>query len=652
MTTTHEEKKPWDFSNVLDLINTLSTGDLSTPRSQAPPSIRNVTSPVDKRRADSHDGPAPKLPLNALGDFSQIWQYLGSPLDSLAPKLPPPINTSPTLQQRLPGRIEYTSDGGIYPTSATRKPKVIQWRDETDGGGLTDVAPSKSDEEEDEGHYKSGEDDDEARLTKKQRYKRNKRERQKLEKAEASRRGASDLESEAETQDVRNGPARKASAHNLSRQDSPSTRYSLRERDENGLAITGLLAPVAGQQKKKVNGYGNTAQTDSVWDGPHTSKHLAQPSTPTAPRPPKLDDERDRRKSVAAAVSALTAAQIRQGQTPKSEWPVPDSKIAHASSFLPSTVQPSSKSMARPGAGFNTPQQHLEAVNQQTPSKAPRHVIQPKVIRSGVDRDWALLLKLISDFYEDRAALIRPANLSNHSNDPRGIHVFVDASNIFIGFHEQLKRARDIPQHVHLPQANMSFDALALLMERRRSVAKRALVGSLPHIAAFDVAKAIGYECSILDKVKKARELTDRQKYFAEVDRKYRDKKRHSYSNGNMSGGGSGSESTTAAPTHAPERFVEQGVDEIIHLKILESIVDVDEPTTIVLATGDAAQAEYSQGFMVMVERALKKGWNVELVSWSKNISQMYRKPAFMDKWGTKFKIVELDEYAEELLDM
>ena len=98
--------------------------------------------------------------------------------------------------------------------------------------------------------------------------------------------------------------------------------------------------------------------------------------------------------------------------------------------------------------------------------------------------------------------------------------------------------------------------------------------------------------------------------------------------------------------------MIEQGVDEILHLKILESIVDTDIPGTIVLATGDAAQAEYSEGFMAMAERALKKGWTVELVSWSKNISAMYTRKPWRDAWGERFKIVTLDDYAEELLDM
>ncbi|KAK4913983.1 hypothetical protein LTR28_013715, partial [Elasticomyces elasticus] len=52
-----------------------------------------------------------------------------------------------------------------------------------------------------------------------------------------------------------------------------------------------------------------------------------------------------------------------------------------------------------------------------------------------------------------------------------------------------------------------------------------------------------------------------------------------------------------------------------------------------------------------MVERALKKGWRVELVSWTANISSMYTRHAFREKWGDKFRVVLLDDYAEELLE-
>jgi hypothetical protein len=112
------------------------------------------------------------------------------------------------------------------------------------------------------------------------------------------------------------------------------------------------------------------------------------------------------------------------------------------------------------------------------------------------------------------------------TNDPKGVHVFIDASNIFIGFNDQLKRERGIPTHWHTGNANISFDALALLMERRRPVAKRVLVGSFPEVPAFVTARKVGYQVSLLDKVYKARELTERQIYFKDQDAKRNSKRR------------------------------------------------------------------------------------------------------------------------------
>lgn len=68
------------------------------------------------------------------------------------------------------------------------------------------------------------------------------------------------------------------------------------------------------------------------------------------------------------------------------------------------------------------------------------------------------------------------------------------------------------------------------------------------------------------------------------------------------------------------------------------------------LASGDAAEAEYSGGFLKNVERALSKGWKVELVSWSQGLGQEYRSKPFLKKWKDSFDIIELDEFSEELL--
>jgi len=161
------------------------------------------------------------------------------------------------------------------------------------------------------------------------------------------------------------------------------------------------------------------------------------------------------------------------------------------------------------------------------------------------------------------------------------------------------------------------------------------LVGS-DRFAAIDEGEKLGYETNILDRVHKAKQITRRQVKSRKNART------------------ASQEVVTSSETNevAAQRWVEQGVDEILHLKILESLLDTDEPATIVLATGDAAEAEYSGGFMKMVERALQRGWTVELVSFSQVTSQAYRRKEFRSKWGNRFRVIALDDYIEELLAM
>ena len=201
-----------------------------------------------------------------------------------------------------------------------------------------------------------------------------------------------------------------------------------------------------------------------------------------------------------------------------------------------------------------------------------------------------------------------------------------------IGFQDALKVSRGLSIMTRIRPPPFSFHNLSLILERGRPTAKRVLAGS-DNFQAIQEAEAIGYETNILDRVHKAKELTPRQKKFRNIN--------------STSGLSSGSETNA---THAPEKWVEQAVDEILHLKILESVVDAEKPSTIVLATGDAAEAEYSGGFLRMVERALEKGWKVELVSFSRNTSGAYRKKEFRTRWGKSFKIIELDEFVEVLL--
>jgi hypothetical protein len=265
-----------------------------------------------------------------------------------------------------------------------------------------------------------------------------------------------------------------------------------------------------------------------------------------------------------------------------------------------------------------------------TPLKTFKNVTEkPARYKSAADRKAGLVLKLGKKFPEFMG-LTPPSRLIPQTHD---LHVFVDASNISIGLHDSYKIQHGIPVTTHIRRLPLSFHNLSLILERGRPVAKRVLAGS-DRFAAINEAEKIGYEVNILSRVHKAKEYTSRQL-------KFRNTPNH--------GGGVGSETGSSSP---PERWVEQCVDEILHLKMLESLIDTDKPATIVLATGDAAEAEFSGGFLRMVERALQKGWNVEVVSFAMNTSFAYKRKEFRAKWKSQFRMINLEDYVEEMLDM
>lgn len=286
---------------------------------------------------------------------------------------------------------------------------------------------------------------------------------------------------------------------------------------------------------------------------------------------------------------------------------------------------------------------------------------RPLVIRSKTDRHLHLFKKLMERFPEDQKWLVAPMQLLNERSCDHGIHVFVDASNIMIGLKDMLR------QHGLYHNAyDISFDSLALLMERRRPVAKRFFAGShreanpLPHIEKMvETSKAVGYDSVMQEQVLIVREDSEKKKFFNDVKKMGWHKATQKRS-GTGSGSGSGSDSETGATaaaaaaavkTATAPKWVEQGVDEIVHLKMCQSILDCEWPSTMVLATGDGAVAEMSDGFLAHVERALKRGWRVELISWGQQINSGYRKRGFRAKWGEQFTIIELDEFLEDLID-
>jgi hypothetical protein len=84
----------------------------------------------------------------------------------------------------------------------------------------------------------------------------------------------------------------------------------------------------------------------------------------------------------------------------------------------------------------------------------------------------------------------------------------------------------------------------------------------------------------------------------------------------------------------------EQGVDEALQLEMMNSLADRDPPAVAVLLTGDG-------GFRPTVDRLLKRGWGVEVLSFSRGFSRKLRGIATGS--GGRGKYVELDPWYEQL---
>ncbi|KAL9063672.1 MAG: hypothetical protein Q9157_008135, partial [Trypethelium eluteriae] len=456
----------WDFSHVFDLVNSLS--NTTDPPHATPLEKRPIHPDSAKNAVASHQKDNTEA-LTGLGNFSRLWEYLGAPEDA-----PTPVVSAGEAFDftRLPGREDYASDGAVYRHTT----KEVKWKD------LTDDYDASQTLEESEGskNYTA---------TSKQERNRRKKQRRK-ERAESERlnrvRAISDLDSETERRATKGAPAKKASVHLLNTvpQTPVATHgYNLRPRTSNGTV--------------------DAKNTESTSEG-------IRPASIQVPR-------------IRSAVGDESNSAILGSELPAIQQ--------HANNRRSAIEQLTQELRQRwkqplPKPGFQTPKTSQSILhpapvsggphpNSSLPRVSPRRpTIQPLTLRTGEDRYWAVILKLIADFPADRRTLVSPSLLVNHSSDPAGIHVFVDASNIFIGFHDQLKRARGIPLSARVPRVDLSFGSLALLLERRRPVAKRVLAGSTPAVPAFDEAARIGYELNVLDKVHKAKELTARQKFF------------------------------------------------------------------------------------------------------------------------------------------
>ena len=86
----------------------------------------------------------------------------------------------------------------------------------------------------------------------------------------------------------------------------------------------------------------------------------------------------------------------------------------------------------------------------------------------------------------------------------------------------------------------------------------------------------------------------------------------------------------------------EQAVDEAIKLKMMNSVVDREQPAVAVLLSGDG-------DFLDAVERMLNKGWGVEVLSFSKGFAPRLKAIA-TGYSGRRREYIVLDDWYQQLV--
>lgn len=118
----------------------------------------------------------------------------------------------------------------------------------------------------------------------------------------------------------------------------------------------------------------------------------------------------------------------------------------------------------------------------------------------------------------------------------------------------------------------------------------------------------------------------------------------------------SGSPVGTPGGSTTRVRYREQGVDELLQLKLHQAIADADivpPNATIVLATGDGNVGQFNEeGFLGCVRTALKKGWRVELYAWEGGLSRSWKREFGEGPYRQRFSIHGLSKYGQDLLEV
>lgn len=323
--------KPWDFSQVLELVNSLQPKAADTSHFDAGNKERK------QERINGRHSPSP---TRGLGDFTRVFQYLGTPVKEQTPELavrPPDSHDFAHLVYAV--NDEYVSDGATYSKPTKRRFKTAK----IDGHPI-DEEQATTDAVSD-----SSLPPDTPTLTKKQlkkiRQRENRAKHAALPEERLAKKGnnvakkANTSVSESEAEIAKKTPAKKASAHSIP--TTPNSRYNLRQRDSPGKAITAIPEESFEESVSTAVRKVQSAKKATAENSPFTRSD----ATPTG----------------------YVAPDIPPSSRSESIWDVsaaPDHQNDHSTfyrgsaAFVPSSVQPPSKA-----SGKGTSTQHRTTTN-------------------------------------------------------------------------------------------------------------------------------------------------------------------------------------------------------------------------------------------------------------------------------------------------
>lgn len=198
------------------------------------------------------------------------------------------------------------------------------------------------------------------------------------------------------------------------------------------------------------------------------------------------------------------------------------------------------------------------------------------------------------------------------NNEIDNYYIFIDFSNITIGFYNHITTNY---KKYNICKPKINYDVLISVIEKNKNVKKRVLIGSQKNIKQHQKKNKN-------DKIKK---IFD--KYGYEVHMLERNNNK------------------------------EKCVDEILHGKIMETILYTDIPGCIVLCSGDGKSSDYTENsFYKLCIKALKIGWKVMIISWKKQISKNYILGPELcnllkdNEIKNNYNILYLDNYVEKII--